>query len=77
MQLIISLVLLLSRKNSLPHMCFPFTTHTEHFTSDTFGHQMCGFFFPSPQAIHYDTKWVSYKFNSDTVYLEIASNLTG
>lgn len=45
--------------------CLFCTTHTEHFTSDTSGHQMCKDF--SPQAILWDNTWCpTFQFSSDT-----------
>lgn len=44
MQTIISFTLLLSRKKlTFPPVYFFWTSYTEHFTYDTFSHQMCGF----------------------------------
>lgn len=44
-----------------------FTTHTEHFASDTFGHQMCSF--PPNLAVLYDISWVSYNLTKFWHYL--------
>lgn len=65
-------------KPSAPPASFSFTAHTEHLTSDTSGHQMCGF---SPDKRFCDTSWVSYDpLNSIvtlSVYPERASHPTG
>lgn len=49
----------MEKLSSVSHLlCFSFTTHTEPFTFDTSGHQMCRFF--PHQAIPHDISWVSY-----------------
>ena len=41
-------------KPSLSCLCFSFTSHTEHFTADTPGHQMCGFLPHPPNSVFYN-----------------------
>ena len=53
-----------------------FPPHTEHFTSDTSGHQMSGFLSPHQEILH-NTSWMSYSLNSDTIHLEIAPDPQG
>lgn len=57
----------------LPSLWVSFTTHRKHFTS---GHQTCASFFPQ-QAILWHQLHVLQFLNSDTVYLEIASDTAG
>lgn len=49
------------------------SSHTEHFTSDTFSHQMCSF--SLNLAILRNISWLVHNLtNSDTVYPEIESD---
>ena len=49
------------------------TPHTEYFTSDTSGHQICVGFFPTPRQILCNTSWMSF-CSSDTTYQEMVSD---
>lgn len=66
----------MGKKLTLPPLCFIFAAHAEHFTSDTFGPHVCGFPPPPRPSSSLWYSWVSYKFTSDPVYLEIASDPT-
>ena len=52
-------------KNTLP-VCLSFTTHTEHFTSDTSDHQMCGDFSTIEPFSEIPAGCPIIQFNSDT-----------
>ena len=52
-------------KNTLP-VCLSFTTHTEHFISDTSGHQMCGDFSTAEPFSEIPAGCPIIQFNSDT-----------
>ena len=52
-------------KNTLP-VCLSFTTHTEHFTSDTSGHQMCGDFSTTEPFSEIPAGCLIIQFNSNT-----------
>lgn len=60
---------------SVLHFSFP--SHTDHFTSDSFCHQMCGSFLHNKQFSVTPAGCPAIKLSSDTICLEKASDSRG